>query len=167
MASITMTHSEQETVASLPSNDPRMQRSVDAQDPVAIVPDEQVKREKGKDKDKDKEKEKDKDKEKDRDKDKDKDVDACSPLTDEEEDMEDYKKGGYHHVSVGDAFHEGRYVILRKLGWGHFSTVWLARDTMYDHLFFFSLVLLRVIFRSVGNNSARPLEIADQRLTYD
>lgn len=25
-----------------------------------------------------------------------------------------------------------RYVIVQKLGWGHFSTVWLARDTMYN-----------------------------------
>ncbi|KAF9578895.1 serine/threonine protein kinase, CMGC group [Lunasporangiospora selenospora] len=46
----------------------------------------------------------------------------------EEEDMEDYREGGYHHVSVGDVFKNDRYVALRKLGWGHFSTVWLARD---------------------------------------
>ncbi len=26
----------------------------------------------------------------------------------------------------------GRYVIVQKLGWGHFSTVWLARDNMYN-----------------------------------
>ncbi|KAI8604079.1 serine/threonine-protein kinase SRPK2 [Dissophora ornata] len=55
-------------------------------------------------------------------------VDAAEPLSDEEEDMDDYKKGGYHYISVGDVFHDGRYVILRKLGWGHFSTVWLAKD---------------------------------------
>jgi len=48
----------------------------------------------------------------------------------EEEDMEDYKKGGYHYVAVGDIFHDGRYMVLRKLGWGHFSTVWLARDVV-------------------------------------
>lgn len=53
-----------------------------------------------------------------------------SLYSDEEEDMEDYKRGGYHYISVGDVFHEGRYVTLRKLGWGHFSTVWLARDTV-------------------------------------
>jgi len=47
--------------------------------------------------------------------------------------MEDYKRGGYHYISVGDVFSEGRYVTLRKLGWGHFSTVWLARDTVYGH----------------------------------
>lgn len=26
-----------------------------------------------------------------------------------------------------------RYVIIQKLGWGHFSTVWLARDFKYDN----------------------------------
>ncbi|RKP06494.1 kinase-like domain-containing protein [Thamnocephalis sphaerospora] len=46
----------------------------------------------------------------------------------EEEDPEDYCKGGYHPVSVGEKFKDGRYTVLRKLGWGHFSTVWLARD---------------------------------------
>ena len=25
-----------------------------------------------------------------------------------------------------------RYVIVQKLGWGHFSTVWLARDMKYN-----------------------------------
>ncbi|KAF9364536.1 serine/threonine protein kinase, CMGC group [Mortierella sp. NVP85] len=61
----------------------------------------------------------------------DKDMDErYTVLSDEEEDMEDYKRGGYHYISVGDVFHDGRYVTLRKLGWGHFSTVWLARDTV-------------------------------------
>jgi serine/threonine-protein kinase SRPK3 len=48
--------------------------------------------------------------------------------SDEEEEEEDYKKGGYHPVSIGDRFDNGRYVVVRKLGWGHFSTVWLALD---------------------------------------
>ena len=39
-----------------------------------------------------------------------------------------YKKGGYHPVVVGDVYASGRYTIERKLGWGHFSTVWLATD---------------------------------------
>ncbi|KAJ7376060.1 hypothetical protein OS493_037167 [Desmophyllum pertusum] len=34
---------------------------------------------------------------------------------------------GYHPVRVGDLFNN-RYSIIRKLGWGHFSTVWLAWD---------------------------------------
>lgn len=37
--------------------------------------------------------------------------------------------GGYHPVKVGELYNSGRYVVVRKLGWGHFSTVWLVRDT--------------------------------------
>ncbi|KAJ7091954.1 kinase-like domain-containing protein [Mycena belliarum] len=47
----------------------------------------------------------------------------------DEEDWEDYKPGGYHPVKIGDAFSDNRYKIARKLGWGHFSTVWLAWDS--------------------------------------
>ncbi|KAH9327155.1 hypothetical protein KI387_007333, partial [Taxus chinensis] len=36
--------------------------------------------------------------------------------------------GGYHAVRIGDSFNGGRYVVQSKLGWGHFSTVWLAWD---------------------------------------
>jgi len=52
-----------------------------------------------------------------------------SVLTDEEEKPCDYDKGGYHPVTIGETFCDGRYLIVRKLGWGHFSTVWLAHDT--------------------------------------
>ena len=60
----------------------------------------------------------------------------------EQEDAEDYCKGchmtsllllmfvnsgGYHPVEIGDIYN-GRYHVIRKLGWGHFSTVWLCRD---------------------------------------
>ncbi|TEB28286.1 kinase-like protein [Coprinellus micaceus] len=56
---------------------------------------------------------------------------AASIMTEDEEDWEDYVKGGYHPVKIGDAFSEGRYTVVRKLGWGHFSTVWLARDAKH------------------------------------
>jgi serine/threonine-protein kinase SRPK3 len=49
--------------------------------------------------------------------------------TADEEDSEDYCKGGYHPVFVGETYNNGRYVVVRKLGWGHFSTVWLTKDT--------------------------------------
>ncbi|CAD7013841.1 unnamed protein product [Ceratitis capitata] len=45
----------------------------------------------------------------------------------EQELKEDYCKGGYHPVNIGDLF-QGRYHVVRKLGWGHFSTVWLCWD---------------------------------------
>ncbi|KAF7369224.1 hypothetical protein MVEN_00250100 [Mycena venus] len=49
-------------------------------------------------------------------------------MAEDEEDWQEYKLGGYHPVSIGDSFSNNRYVVVRKLGWGHFSTVWLARD---------------------------------------
>ncbi|KAI8064232.1 kinase-like domain-containing protein [Gongronella butleri] len=54
--------------------------------------------------------------------------DSHSVYSDDEEDVQDYKVGGYHPVRLGDLLHDGRYKILLKLGWGHFSTVWLAHD---------------------------------------
>lgn len=56
--------------------------------------------------------------------------DDGAEATAEEEDSEDYCKGGYHPVTVGEGFKDGRYLVVRKLGWGHFSTVWLSRDVM-------------------------------------
>ncbi|THZ34536.1 serine/threonine protein kinase, CMGC family [Aureobasidium pullulans] len=50
--------------------------------------------------------------------------------TADEEDSEDYCKGGYHPVQVGEQYNNGKYTVVRKLGWGHFSTVWLSRDNV-------------------------------------
>jgi len=46
--------------------------------------------------------------------------------------MPDYKIGGYHPVHVGEILLD-RYVIIQKLGWGHFSTVWLTKDLKYNN----------------------------------
>ena len=43
--------------------------------------------------------------------------------------QDDYGAGKLHPVHFGDLYGEAlRYKILRKLGAGSFSTVWLARD---------------------------------------
>lgn len=49
----------------------------------------------------------------------------------EDEGLPDYKSGGYHPVHVGEVF-LNRYIIVQKLGWGHFSTVWLTKDLKFD-----------------------------------
>ncbi|KAL9229713.1 hypothetical protein vseg_005150 [Gypsophila vaccaria] len=54
---------------------------------------------------------------------------SSSGSSEEEEEFESYRKGGYHAVRIGDSFNGGRYIAQRKLGWGQFSTVWLAFDT--------------------------------------
>ncbi|PNY27326.1 Protein kinase domain protein [Tolypocladium capitatum] len=45
----------------------------------------------------------------------------------EVERLEHYRPGGYHPIQIGDCLH-GRYRIVHKLGYGSFSTTWLARD---------------------------------------
>ncbi|CAJ1051307.1 SRSF protein kinase 2-like [Xyrichtys novacula] len=45
----------------------------------------------------------------------------------QQENPEDYDIGGYYHVEIGEIFVD-RYQVVKKLGWGHFSTVWLCWD---------------------------------------
>ncbi|GKA32189.1 SRSF protein kinase 1 [Tanacetum coccineum] len=54
---------------------------------------------------------------------------SSSSASEEDEDLDCYRKGGYHAVRVGDSFAASRFIAQRKLGWGQFSTVWLAYDT--------------------------------------
>lgn len=55
------------------------------------------------------------------------DDEPCLSDWDEQEDPADYTRGGYHLIKIGDVFN-ARYHVIRKLGWGHFSTVWLCWD---------------------------------------
>lgn len=41
---------------------------------------------------------------------------------------ERYRPGGYHPLSIGDILHQ-RYHIVHKLGFGSYSTTWLAKDS--------------------------------------
>ena len=44
---------------------------------------------------------------------------------DEQEELDDYNDGGYHPAHIGEII-DSKYIVLKKLGFGHFSTVWLA-----------------------------------------
>ncbi|KAF5384680.1 hypothetical protein D9757_006225 [Collybiopsis confluens] len=50
------------------------------------------------------------------------------PSLKSEESPADYNAGGYLPVKLDDTFKNARYRVVRKLGWGHFSTVWLVKD---------------------------------------
>ncbi|XP_072328923.1 SRSF protein kinase 3 isoform X1 [Scyliorhinus torazame] len=52
-------------------------------------------------------------------------------LDEGQEDPAEYCIGGYHPVKLGDIFN-GRYQVMRKLGWGHYSTVWLCWDLLIN-----------------------------------
>ena len=52
-------------------------------------------------------------------------------LVEDVERLERYCHGGYHPVAIGDCLHD-RYIISHKLGYGSYSTTWLARDVSAD-----------------------------------
>ncbi|KAJ8096821.1 protein kinase [Lipomyces tetrasporus] len=68
------------------------------------------------------------------------------------EQIENYRKRGFHPVSIGDNFASGRYRILHKLGFGGFSTVWLARDERNHRL-----VSLKIVTAEVRDIMELPL----------
>ncbi|KAJ5008216.1 Serine/threonine-protein kinase SRPK [Colletotrichum sp. SAR 10_66] len=69
----------------------------------------------------------------------------------DEEDLAGYRPGGYHPVRIGDHFNHGKYKVLNKLGYGGYSTVWLARNNETE-----SHVALKVL---AANTSEVGLDI--------
>lgn len=49
-------------------------------------------------------------------------------LIEDVENLHRYRPGGYHRIQIGDNLNEGRYCLVDKLGYGEYSTIWLARD---------------------------------------
>lgn len=52
---------------------------------------------------------------------------SSSTESDIEEGGDSYKPGGFHPVYIGDIYAE-KYMVLSKIGYGVYSTVWLVRD---------------------------------------
>jgi hypothetical protein len=92
----------------------------------------------------------------------------------EEESPAEYNAGGYLPVKINDLFKDGRYLVVRKLGyvssfffcspphpspsWGHFSTVWLVHDTqcVLRPPTFFSFSLLKASPATRPSRSSSP-----------
>lgn len=68
-------------------------------------------------------------------------------LTENTEDLEEYSQGGYHPIHINDEIHNGRFIIIHKLGYGGNSTVWLARDRQ-DNRF----VALKFVVADISEN---------------
>lgn len=81
------------------------------------------------------------------------DNDVISYNEHSEEKMTDYNIMGYHPVKIGDEFTSdiSRYRVLRKLGWGHFSTVWLCSSLISGHF-----VALKIV--KLGKNYAEAAQ---------
>ena len=65
-----------------------------------------------------------------------------------------YEVGGYHPVNIGEVFNQ-RYKIVRKLGWGLYSTVWLVQDTRFVLIFF--QILYHLLHRNQGLTAMKIL----------
>ncbi|KAI0868801.1 kinase domain-containing protein [Hypoxylon argillaceum] len=88
-----------------------------------------------------------------------------TPSTTNAEDAELYKVGGLHPVHIGDYLKENRYRIVHKLGFGSFSTVWLARDTAEQC--FVSLKIYRADFQPESNELKILHHLAQQTCKHE
>ncbi|KAH3669473.1 hypothetical protein OGAPHI_001594 [Ogataea philodendri] len=76
-----------------------------------------------------------------------------------EEDEKDYCEGGYHPTYFGERYGtEKQYVIVRKLGWGHFSTVWLAYDSIHHRHVAIKIVRSSKNYREAALDEIKILE---------
>ncbi|KAI9926334.1 hypothetical protein MW887_004098 [Aspergillus wentii] len=74
------------------------------------------------------------------------------------EDVEKYRRGGYHPVQLGDVFNQ-RYRVIGKLAFGQFSTVWLARDQLRQGQV--ALKILKADASTNSNEASTLLELAE------
>ncbi|KAK3371704.1 hypothetical protein B0T24DRAFT_334182 [Lasiosphaeria ovina] len=91
----------------------------------------------------------------------------------ESENLENYEPGGFHPVHLGDVYDDddddegggGRYRVAHKLGFGGFSTVWLARDALASRWVAVKIVAARESpTYNYGAASCTTAAIADSRL---
>lgn len=92
-------------------------------------------------------------------------VDSDSSSDDEEvkkkreEDAKDYRAGGYHPTATGERYgRDSEYLIVRKLGWGHFSTVWLAWDSTHSRHVAIKIVRSSKSYTEAAKDEIRILE---------
>ena len=80
---------------------------------------------------------------------------------DDVEDIEEYRPGGFHPVHIGDVFAKLRYRVLHKLGYGGFSTVWLARDHHLNRY-----VVVKIFTAEASKKNSNELQILDHLRTH-
>ncbi|PWY96163.1 serine protein kinase [Aspergillus sclerotioniger CBS 115572] len=74
------------------------------------------------------------------------------------EPLDRYRRGGYHPIILGCVLGNGRYKILHKLGWGGYSTVWVARDQKEE-----TYVAVKICISEEANDSnLRDLDILNK-----
>lgn len=82
---------------------------------------------------------------------------------DDVEDLEQYRTGGYHPTLIGDCFQGGRYTVIHKLGYGGYSTIWLARDHQQHRYVSLKIKVGEAIWTSKENKIMRLLDDRDAK----
>jgi len=91
------------------------------------------------------------------------------------EDLENYEPEGFHPVHLNDVY-DGRYKVVHKLGFGGFSTVWLARDTAANRWIALKIIVAResplyearsTIASHPGIVGSRLFAVADRQFWVD
>ncbi|XP_032893016.1 SRSF protein kinase 3-like isoform X2 [Amblyraja radiata] len=82
-----------------------------------------------------------------------------------QEDPAEYCSGGYHPVKLGDIFN-GRYQVMRKLGWGFYSTVWLCWDVLKNKYVAVKVAKSGRGFTEAAHDEIRLLRCVLQGLNY-
>ncbi|PGH11807.1 CMGC/SRPK protein kinase [Polytolypa hystricis UAMH7299] len=70
------------------------------------------------------------------------------------ENLDGYCPGGYHPTHLGDRYHNERYEIVHKLGFGSSSTVWLAKDHIENRF-----VALRILTAEASSEEEETTEL--------
>ena len=73
------------------------------------------------------------------------------------ENLDHYRPGGYHPVHLGDLYSNERYQVVHKLGFGSYSTVWLARDLHLNRYVTLKIVVARASGESSESRILRHL----------
>lgn len=84
----------------------------------------------------------------------------------EQEDVLQYRRGGYHPVHLGDILNS-RYRVVRKVGWGHFSTVWLCRDLEEEKYVALKVVKSAQHYTETAADEIRLLEVIRDADPFD
>jgi len=81
----------------------------------------------------------------------------------DEEDKGEYRYGGYHAVYIGEVFNK-RFKVVKKLGWGEFSTVWLAWDLRDEQFVALKISKSAADFRKASTWEIRIFEKTNEKL---
>ncbi|XP_078500273.1 SRSF protein kinase 3-like isoform X3 [Lissotriton helveticus] len=82
----------------------------------------------------------------------------------EQEPRREYTKGGYHLVKFGDLLNE-HYHVIRKVGWGEYSTVWLCWDFKCDRFVAIKVVKSGLCFTSAAKDEINMLKNMDHTVS--